>query len=170
MASSSTIKTTSVDLGAKKFLKQVSAIRGQSVKVGIQSDSSSHKDKETGKTSKMVIIAATHEFGTKKAGRNKNITVPKRSYIRSTVDEKTQTWWNKSADLINEIIMGNLTAKRLLVLMGLIMQTDIQLKIKSNIAPKLTSRTGTALWDSGQLINMIRYITSLGDVQPKGKK
>jgi len=37
---------------------------------------------------KEAIIAAVHEFGTNRAGRGHKVTIPQRSFLRSTFDEK----------------------------------------------------------------------------------
>jgi Fe2+ transport system protein FeoA len=162
------IKTTSLDLGADAIIEEAANLKKQFVKVGVQAGSGTYKGKKRGRSAKLVVIASTHEFGTKKAGRNKNITIPERSFIRSTVDEKTNDWNRQAAGFIEGIKAGRETAKGLLQKMGMIIEADIKKKIKSNIPPPLKIRIGgIPLWDTGQLINSIRYVTSLGD---EGKK
>jgi phage gpG-like protein len=170
------VRTTSIDLGADKFLAEVAALKGQSVEVGVQADAGNYKGGGR-RSPKIVVIASTHEFGTKSAGKNRNVTVPKRSFIASTVDEKDNAWFRESESIVNNIIAGSASAKGLLASMGLRIETDIKNKIRSGIKPKLKKptikRTGkprkgekrkrpVPLWDTGQLINSIRYISSLG--------
>jgi len=176
MASKVTVATKSIDLGANKLLAEAALLKKQKVDIGVQADAGRYEPKNDGskkksgkkaKSPKLVTIAATHEFGTNKAGRNKKVKVPQRSFIRATFDEKKKEWESRTNKIVSDITIGNATAKGLLIEMGLRIQTDIQKRIKQGIPPKLKYREGTPLWDTGQLINSIRYVSSLGDEAPK---
>jgi len=184
MANSATVKTISIDLGYKKLYREVAMLKGQSVEVGIQADAGYYKDPEAkGKTPKIVVIASTQEFGTKRAGKNHDIVIPQRSFIRSTVDNKSNEWESEAERYIGLITEGQGSAKRLLMFMGLRIESDIKARIKSGIPPPLKPYKGPVaffaqqyqkrigkgrkspvpLWHTGQMLNHIRYISSMGD-------
>ena len=130
-----TVSTIIVDLGADKLGKEAAKLKGQFITTGVQSKvKKKSKGKSKSKLPSLVLVASVHEFGTKKAGKNKNITIPKRSYIRSTVDEKSNEWNNEAKKQINLITEGRQTAFGMLDRIGLIIQTAIQNKIRNNIS------------------------------------
>ena len=95
---------------------------GGRVKIGILGD----------QESELVKIAATHEFGTDKAGKNRNIKIPERSYLRSSYDEKKKkiiAVFNK--EKLN-IVTGVTSKPVLLRRAGEFMKSQVKKKINTS--------------------------------------
>ncbi|BBO74403.1 hypothetical protein DSCW_18200 [Desulfosarcina widdelii] len=73
------MSVTIIDSGMEDFERQVKKLHGR-VDVGVFGE----------KNSEMVIIAGANEFGTDRAGKNHDVTIPKRSFLRSTLDEEKE--------------------------------------------------------------------------------
>jgi hypothetical protein len=103
------------------------------------------------------LVAVANEFGTD--------TIPERSYIRSTHDENAKTKWAEyAAELRHQIVAMGMKTDRALGLMGQLIKTSIQAKIRSNIPPPNAPSTIAAkggkdktLINTGQLLNSINY-------------
>jgi hypothetical protein len=161
-------KVVDKDKGFKKFFRRwrklvAAESRGAaSVTVGIQGAEARALDHEGSVTN--LSIAITHEFGAPAAN------IPKRSFIRSTVDEnkakyrrmidklgKVSLKTPKGIDLLKKIRQG-------LFVLGETVRADIIRKIDSNIPPPLSPMTveakgdTLALVDTGQLKNAITSV------------
>ena len=156
------VTTVEIDRGAKRILANRAGLKGAYVKVGVQSGSKKHKESKLD----MVKLASVHEFGSRKA------KIPERSYIRATMDRTDSELRKESDQRVDAIIAGDETARGLMQKMGLRIQDNIQKAIKESIdLQKLAASTiarrkkksDKPLWDTGQLLNSIRYISSLGD-------
>jgi len=77
------------------------------------------------KDSDVVIYAATNEFGTDRAGRNKNIVIPQRSFLRGGIDEKKEDIRNRIDQGKRQIIQGKMTTKRFLEGLGIYISDKI---------------------------------------------
>lgn len=90
---------TDTDRGFEELQRALVKLAGESpvgVLVGV-----------SGKThSEEVIKAATNEFGTQKAGPNRNIVIPERSFLRSTVDEGQKEILDDLQDVVDKTIDG----------------------------------------------------------------
>lgn len=98
------------------------------VKVGVQ-EAQFQKGREGDTTN--GLVALVNEFGTRRAGKNKNVVIPQRSFIRSTAVEKRPEWLKLSDRIRAKILLGNMSLKQGLNLQGLRMKADIQAKIVS---------------------------------------
>ena len=89
----------------------------------------------------IVVVAATHEFGTDRAGKGNSTKIPERSYLRSTFDEKENSWRVYTDKLHDSILIGKETVEKALVKLGLEIQKSYMDKINSNIPPALAEST-----------------------------
>lgn len=144
--------------------------------------------------SDIVIIAATNEFGTDSAGKNKNVVIPERSYIRSATDEAKDEFRKFLRDGTIKVLKGKLTKRQLIGRLGLLAERKIREKIEkgpfipnapstmrakakggkgtafSEIATKTTSLgVNKPLIDTGRLRSSITTRLA-GKVKIKGKK
>lgn len=91
------------------------------------------------------------------------ITIPERSFIRSTIDENAQKYRELAKKLALLIVDGKLTAERALELFGERVVADIKLHIQRGIDPPLAAETvrrkgsSKPLIDTAQMINAITY-------------
>lgn len=116
----------------------------------------------------MVMIASVNEFGAF-TGKNHDIILPARPYIRSTVDENRDKYVEVAKRRWAAVLDGRETIGKALSLMGLLIESDIRRKIislKEPInAPSTIRRKGSdnPLIDTGMLLNSIRYAVKSKD-------
>jgi hypothetical protein len=97
------------------------------------------------------------------------ITIPMRSFIRSTMDEKSEEYHRKAGILIGRIVDGSMDKHKALEIMGQVIQTDIQRKIDNMKYPPLKAATirrkgsSALLIDTGLLRSSIRYVVKNRD-------
>ena len=115
-------ETKVVDKGFNRIRKDLKKTDGSSVDVGILGG-------EVEGNFTVASLAAVHEFGTKKAGRNKNIVIPERSFLRSTYDEKKIKYKKVLKSLYGEVLLGTKTVEGALALFGERVVGDIKRKI-----------------------------------------
>lgn len=139
----------------QEILELLPEIEGASVAVGIQSDAGTGEG-----GTPIAAYAAWNEFGTRSA--------PARSFIRSTVDEKTAEW-NKLADaLISQMLALKVTPEQAFALLGEKAQADIKQKIISLREPPNDPATinikgsSNPLIDTGAMLNAVRYEVRMG--------
>jgi len=109
-------------------------------------------------------IARHHEYGARimRAGVQVG-TLPERSYIRSTLREKSADIDRTMKRVAIGWSNGKLTIERGLGLLGLFAANAVKAKIRSNIPPPLAASTiarkgsSKALVDTGRLINSITW-------------
>jgi phage gpG-like protein len=153
---------TDKDMGFKDFMKFLKdAEDGPIVKVGVLGTPENIAPDTDGIS--LVGYASVNEFGTDKAGKNKNVTIPERSFIRSTVDEKKRSIASKSAHMQRRLFTGKSSIEQALGLMGEHIQNHIQDKI-INLKdppnkPSTIKKKGSSnpLVDTGRLKNSISY-------------
>jgi hypothetical protein len=98
-----------------------------------------------------------------------DITIPMRSFIRSTMDANAQKYLEVAQRLMKKIIDRTMTRFQALALMGLRIQRDIQRTIDKTHtppnAPSTIRRKGSShpLIDTGNLRASIRYSVGLPD-------
>lgn len=149
----------------KKVEKAIQELKSRPyVKVGLPESKFSKKKKGSDGPASLGEVAVYNEFGTK--------TIPERSFIRATYDEKVKDWRAKGKKLITKVFMGEETVSSSTGKMGEVIKSDIQAKIRSGIAPK--NRPSTlkrkedkraagntepvkTLIDTGQLVQSITY-------------
>lgn len=147
-----------IDMGFKALEKRLKEFKKSVIKVGIQG--SEAQKVNNGET--VVTYAAANEFGTKNAGRNKNIVIPERSFIRSTTDKKN--YWKKEIDrAYNSIIDGKDTALSAIAKVGIIARDDIKKTITDGVPPpnaestKKRKKSSHTLIDTGIMRHSVSY-------------
>jgi hypothetical protein len=109
-----------------------------------------------------VVVATAHELGTS--------TVPERSYIRATVDQKRTQIAGLARRLAAAVVAGRLSRKHALDLLGQFVRGEMQQRISDGIPPPLKPETiarktvrgkkgTTPLIRTGQLRSSIDYQT-----------
>lgn len=81
-----------IDHGFDKYYKAIKDLNSKAVHVGIFADVGD----------KVLTKAIVNEFGTARAGKKNNITIPERSFIRSTYNKQQK----KVAGRFNQIFMS----------------------------------------------------------------
>jgi phage gpG-like protein len=121
------------DSGMEEFTRRVKNLHG-SVDIGVFGD----KDGEE------VIIAGANEFGTDRAGKNHNITIPQRSFLRSTLDEEQQNA-RKAIDAAKvDIVTGKTDKQTFLARLGLWFENKVKAKILAGGTPFIENAPSTA--------------------------
>jgi hypothetical protein len=144
------------DLGYRALKKRLNEFKKSVIKVGIQGKEAQvvnnirakqnesiraakevlEKGSSKPKTIKAVTVvtyAAANEFGAK-AGRNGKVTIPERSFIRSTTDKKD--YWQKEVEkAYGNIIDGKDTALSAIAKVGIIARDDIKKTISEGVPP-----------------------------------
>lgn len=121
------------------------------VAVGILQD----KPREDGFS--MVDLAMVHEYGSKDG------TIPRRSFISSTCDNKVKEHISFIRALENKVFSGELSKKQALTQLGEVVSKDMVQTINDGIKPELTpatiKRKGSSkpLIDTGQLKGSITH-------------
>lgn len=94
------------------------------------------------------------------------ITIPARSYIRSTVDTNREQYDKKLNELLGRVVDGNLTSFDALEQLGMLVESDIKRKMTTLRTPPNAASTirkkksDNPLIDTGHLRNSIRYVVS----------
>lgn len=97
------------------------------------------------------------------------ISIPERSFVRSTCDEKQRSWQDKARMEFGRVIDGKQSAGGMLDRIGNVMEGDIKRKIVAGpFAPNAPStirrkRSTRPLIDSGRMRQSVRYV-----VRPRG--
>ena len=155
-------KVTDTGGGARELLARVREMAaGRTVKVGILADTPKREGvSERGKHSKkarirekvarrapytLLEVAAIHEFGGK--------TVPQRSFIRATIDEKRAEILRLQVALAKQVVLGRLTPDQALAQLGAKVAGMIQARIAAGIAPPNAESTIRKKKSSKPLIN-----------------
>jgi phage gpG-like protein len=121
------------DSGMKAFADNVKKLRGR-VDIGVFGESDSDQ----------VIIAATQEFGTDRAGKNHNVTIPQRSFLRSTLDEEKDEIRDRVDDAKVDVITGKISKKKFLARLGLWFENKVKAKIQAGGDPFIENAPSTA--------------------------
>jgi hypothetical protein len=154
-----TKKTREIDKGWDKIQRELKKLDKAFTKVGIQSDAGKSDD---GKTD-LVLIAATNEFGTDKAGKNKNVRIPERSFVRAAMDNNKKKINSFIAELIGKVEDGKITAIRAVGLLGemgegLIKRRMTTLRTPPNAQSTIDAKgSSNPLIDKGNLRNAVRH-------------
>lgn len=119
---------------------------GDKVLVGLPKDSNPYPNGTS-----VILVGLIHEFGSPARG------IPQRSYLRSTVKAKKSEYKEMIKAQAKKIVAGKLDKTTALKQIGLKVQGDVVERIQSGIAPPLKHRKGTALWDTGHLVQSISY-------------
>jgi hypothetical protein len=144
------------DLGWQRIKKELRVAQRSSVKVGIQQG-----QKRSGGIDQ-AGIARVHEYGHLEKG------IPERSFMRSSFAENRTTLESELAAQYVAITEGRTTTHRALEVVGMLHESQVKAKIRSNIPPPLKPATverkgsSVALIDTKQLHDGIRYKLDTG--------
>jgi hypothetical protein len=142
--------TRDIDLGLKKFMKELAGAQSVDVVIGIQSQSVNEDGLD------IATYGIANEFGDNK--------IPERSFMRSAWDENLSRITDNMQENLEEVKAGKSSFNLALHKVGLLVETLIKQKIGSNIQPanhpatikaKGSSRT---LIDTSAMLNSIRYV------------
>lgn len=142
--------TTVRDRGWNRIMRELQVAKVTEVVIGIQQGSQNSDGVD------IAEYAAANEFGTSR--------IPERSFMRSTFDENVQEIKREMDSTYGNVLAGSMTIRGALATLGMKHQTDVQLKINSNIQPanspytiaqKGSSRT---LIDTAAMRNSVKYI------------
>ncbi|MGY3186451.1 hypothetical protein [Lysinibacillus sp. TE18511] len=100
-----------------------------------------------------VMIASVHEFGATIRKGGGTITIPERSFIRTTFDEKNEEWFNFFKKQIKRVIAFEMDPKTSFERLGARMVGDIQKKITDLDAPPNAPSTIAKKGSSNPLID-----------------
>jgi hypothetical protein len=120
------------DSGMKALADRVKKLHG-SVDIGVFGDQDGEQ----------VIIAATQEFGTDRAGKGHNITIPQRSFLRSTLDEEKDTIRKRVDKAKVDVVTGKLSKKKFLSRLGLWFENKVKAKILAGGDPFIENAPST---------------------------
>ena len=94
----------------------------------------------------------------------KSVTIPERSFLRTTVNEKEKEWNEKGQIYLGRLLDGSLTGQDVLVRMGRDIVRDIQQTIEDMKSPKNADLTiynkdvDNPLIESGTMKNRITFV------------
>jgi len=158
-------KVIDKDLGYSTWLKQMKSLSNKTfTKIGILGDGESDEEGVT-----VLQYGAANEFGASGAGKNRNIDIPERSYIRSTVDERKRRIFGKAFNLQRDIFLGKLSMNKALSIMGSLIMGNIVQKIVSLRSPANAPSTIRQKGSSNPLIKDGRLRQSISyEVEANG--
>ena len=159
-----------IDRGFNDFLRNMKQINGAYVKVGFPvgfkpGPQTSPDGSPPNKASEILIIGATHEFGTDRAGPNQDITIPERSYLRSSFDEDKELNSRIIEKAYGMVLARRASVKKALGLVGLHAEARAKKKMRDLRTPPLALSTlkrrrlgsSNPLIDTNQLVNSLRH-------------
>ena len=120
------------DSGMDDFTKRMKKLRG-SVDIGVFGEQDSEE----------VIIAGANEFGTDRAGRDHNVVIPQRSFLRSTLDEEKETTRKQVDKAKVDVVIGKVDKKKFLNRLGLWFVGKVQAKILAGGEPFIENAEST---------------------------
>lgn len=142
-----------VDKGFDNYYKAVKELNGSAVQVGLFAKVGD----------KVLTKGIVNEFGTNEAGKNKNITIPERSYIRSTYNKNYKKVSKRFGQIFKAFGDRSFNVARKLKLIGqeqvsAVQATITNFKSPAN-APSTITKKGSShpLIDTGELRSKISY-------------
>lgn len=158
----SKLSTKFVDKGFKNVKKTIEKMKDVAhIKIGILSEDG-EKMYPDGDLN-LAGVAAVNEFGTEKAGRNRNVKIPPRPFIRSTMDEKKSLFQQITYNALVRINSIGSDPIQELNKIGLVIAEAIKTKITSIRTPpnaaSTIKRKGSSkpLIDTGRMRASIRH-------------
>ena len=166
------------DLGYREITRALKSINGSYVKVGLQGQTGQKTYGQKFDRVTVVDLGVIHEFGASIPKRN--ITIPERSFLRSTFDKMFDTWREMNKTLFMKIFTKSFSSSyskgidKALDVMGQTIQRDVKNTITKGIPPPNADSTLKAkmrkgrwnkkslgvpkpLIDTGQMLNSITY-------------
>jgi len=157
MAKRSRVKfhVTDTDKGWKRLRRLIFGASRPEVTVGVHGADKGRTDGAINN----VGLAAIHEFGSRLA------SIPERSFIRLTVDEKLKTWERLLTKLGGSLYALELTTEQVLNIVGLRMASDMQRTINKQpptwetLKPATIARKASnkALIDTREMLKSIKH-------------
>lgn len=160
-------KVTDTDRGAKAMRERIAALAASTarVRVGILEDAPKREHSPEGgeapssaaKPLTLIEVAGWHEFGAPDAN------IPKRSFIRGTIDVKREQISALQVAVLTRVVKGEITEQQGLDQIGAKVAGMIQTAISQGIPPALAQATidrkksSVALIDTGQLRSAITW-------------
>ena len=117
MIRSSTPVTTDRDLGRKRILRDLRNIKKSFISTGIHRDETAVYPRPGGKAPRVQDVGNWNEFG---------ISVPERSFLRSTFDANRNRWRKETTRLYGMIIKGTITPEVAMRRLGFEMKNAVQ--------------------------------------------
>jgi len=142
-----------IDKGYNNYKKSFRDLSSKKVAVGVF--------KESGEN--VRIRAIVNEYGTTKAGKNRNIVIPERSFLRSTFNKNYKKISKKFSKIPKLIRSGRFDVTRELRLIGLyqknqIKKTIIRFKDPGNALSTIKNKGfDNPLIETGQLLKSISF-------------
>lgn len=120
----------------EEFMKQLEAIHNSYVEVGILADAGQAENSDGSESGiSLAELASVHEYGSTDG------KIPQRSFIGSTMDEQYTKFNDTTNKLLAKITNREMKSKLALSIIGAEIKSEIQKKIRSNIAPGLKQST-----------------------------
>jgi hypothetical protein len=145
------------DRGWKRIEAEMRAMKkGAGVTVGIQGNEANETHGK-GSDYTNAQIGTVHEFGSIDG------TIPERSFIRSTMDAQSKPIAQLAARLMAGVIVGKMTRRKGLGILGQHVLGEIRKTIRAGIDPPLQQATidrkgsSKPLIDTGQLVGSLTY-------------
>lgn len=153
------------DRGAKNLMMQLK--KKATVVVGVIGNDAI--ERHSGSEMSVVEVAGVHEFGTKSAGRNHDIEIHRRSWLRDYVDGNKSKIKSRLKKVATRAIDKGVSITVPLETFGVVTVGEIQERISSGIRPanaqstimrKTKGKGGatTPLIDTGQFRSSISYL------------
>lgn len=156
------VRVRDTDRGWRRLRREVFGFN-RYVTVGVHGEDDSRVDGELGNVELMTI----HEFGTERAGPNRDITIPERSVIRYTIDRNYAKYRSLIKALGNQVYAVRLTTRMALELLGARVASDMRQTINRTPGTWESLKTSTLknrehggskpLFDRGDLQRSIKH-------------
>jgi hypothetical protein len=121
------------DSGMDDFAARMKKLRG-SVDIGVFGEQDGEQ----------VVIAAANEFGTDRAGRGHKVTIPQRSFLRSTMDDEKDTVRDAVDRAKVDVVTGKVEKKKFLGRLGLWFEGKVRAKVLAGGTPFIENAPSTA--------------------------
>ena len=142
-----------IDKGFDKYKKANEELKSNQIRVGMFAKVGD----------KVLTKAIVNEFGTTKAGKNNNIVIPERSFIRSTYNKQYKKVGKRFNQIFVSISKGNFNIIPKLKLIGLEQETETKktitdMKTPEN-APSTIAKKGSSnpLIDTGEMRSKVSH-------------
>jgi len=142
-----------IDKGYNNYKKSFQDLNSKKVDVGVFEESGEN----------VLIKAIVNEYGTTKAGKNRNIVIPERSFLRSTFNKNYKKISKKFSKIPKLIRSGRFDVMRELKLIGLyqknqVKKTIIDFKDPANALSTIKNKGfDNPLIETGQLLKSISF-------------
>jgi len=176
------IKIDDVDKGFDRINQEMQKLKGAELIVGVLEKDKQHPNSDLS----FVDLAAVHEYGVKiqvtekmrgwfafqgypLSSEKKEIHIPERSFIRSTVDKKKEEIVKRGNELLARVAIGRMKASTMMDKLGNYVVKKIRENIDEVSQPPLTQMTvemrngsgeASPLQDTGALWQSIDYKVS----------